>query len=137
MSRTPPPPPTVKALAGLAKHRQAVSKDKLRDIEKALAYLRKTNATINVSTVAKRAGVTRKTVLKHDHVMAIIDQYRHHPDKATPPAMGRETSILAALRNKLAAREKEVSDLKATVAQQKTTIELLYGQLDTLQEQTT
>lgn len=137
MSHTPPPPPTAKALAGLEKHRESVSNAKLRDIEKALAYLRKTHATINVSTVARRAGVTRKTVLKHDHVVAIIDQYRHHPDTATQSATGRETSILAALRNKLAAREKEVSDLKATVAQQKATIELLYGQLDTLQEQTT
>lgn len=32
---------------------------------------------------------------------------------------------------------KEAADLKATVAQQKTTIESLYGQLDTLQEQST
>ncbi|OBC08051.1 transposase [Mycobacterium sp. 852013-50091_SCH5140682] len=137
MSRTPPPAPTAKALAGLEKYRQQVSQEKLRDIEKALADLRKTNATITVSAVAARAGVTRKTVHKHDHVMAIIAQYRHHRDTQTPPATGRETSIVTALRNKLAARDKEVADLKATVAQQKATIELLYGQLEARYEQNT
>jgi hypothetical protein len=135
MTRRTPPPPTEKAKRALAKYREGISADKLRDIEKALAHLRKTNAKINVSTVSKRAGVTRKTVHKHDHVIAIIDQYRHHAAPEPPPSAGRDSSIIAALRTKLAARDKEVADLKATVAQQKTTIELLYGQLDTLQEQ--
>lgn len=79
MTRTPPPPPTDKAKAALAKYRDSVSAAKRRDIEKAINHLRKTDATINVSTVARRAKVTRKTVLKHDDLMAIIDQYRYRP----------------------------------------------------------
>uniref|UniRef100_UPI003F58AC12 DUF6262 family protein n=1 Tax=Mycolicibacterium neoaurum TaxID=1795 RepID=UPI003F58AC12 len=130
MSRKPPPPPTEKALLGLAKHRKAISAAKRRDIEKALAHLRKTNATINVSTVARRAGVTRKTIHKHKDLLAVIDQYRHHPHTGAPAQPGRDTSILAAMRRKIATQDAEIRELKATIAQHVTTIELLHGQLD-------
>lgn len=129
MSRRPPPP-SDKALQGLAKHRDTVSKDKRRDIEKAIRHLRKTNSTINVSTVAQRAGVQRKTVHKHPDLIAVIDQYRKQPAPTEPPTNGRETTIVTALRRRLAAKDKQIKQLQATVAQQKTTIELLYGQLD-------
>jgi hypothetical protein len=132
MTRTPPPPPTAKAKAALATYRDGVSADKRRDIEKAIAYLRKTKARINVSTVARRAKVQRKTVLKHDDLMVIINQYRNRPPAGSdPPASpGRESSIMAALRRKIAAQAAEINELKTTVAQQQATIELLYGQLE-------
>ncbi|MCX8563574.1 transposase [Mycolicibacterium mucogenicum] len=132
MTRTPPPPPTDKAKAALAKYRDGVSAGKRRDIEKAINYLRKTKATINVSTVARRAKVQRKTVLKHDDLMATINQYRNQtPDRTDhPPAPGRESSIVAALRRKIASQDAEIGELKTTVAQQQATIELLYGQLE-------
>ena len=69
-----PPPPSEKALKGLADHRAAVAKDKKRAIQNAIKHLRKTNAAINVSTVAARAGVQRKTVYKHHDLVAVIDQ---------------------------------------------------------------
>jgi Family of unknown function (DUF6262) len=128
MSRRPPPP-SDKALQGLANHRATVAKDKRRAIEKAIRHLRKTNGTINVSAVAARAGVQRKTVYKHNDLMAVIDQYRRQPTSTDLPA-GRETSIVAALRRRLAAKDDAIRQLRATVAQQKATIELLYGQLD-------
>jgi hypothetical protein len=78
MSRRPPPP-SDKALKGLAKHRDAVAKDKRRAIEKAIHHLRRTNAAINIAAVAARAGVQRKTVYKHRDLVAVIDQYRRHP----------------------------------------------------------
>jgi hypothetical protein len=137
MSRPKPPPPTAKALRGLETYRDTVSNDKRRDIEKAIAYLRKTNATINVSTVAARAGVTRKTVYKHPDLIAVIDQYRHQPASAEQTTTGRDTSIVAALRRKIAAQDSEIRELKTTIAQQVTTIELLYGQLDNRYEQST
>ncbi len=132
MTRTPPPPPSDNAKAALAKYRDKVSADKRRDIEKAINHLRKTKATINVSTVARRAGVTRKTVLKHDDLMAIINQYRGHAaDRSEPTqAPGRENAITAALRRKIATQAAEITELKTAVTQQQTTIELLYGQLE-------
>ncbi|MFV8055052.1 DUF6262 family protein [Mycolicibacterium peregrinum] len=131
MSRRPPPP-TAKAHAALAKYRHAISVEKRRDIEKAIRHLRKTNAEINVSTVARRAGVQRKTVYKYPELIAVIDQYRHqtNADPTDPAPTSRESSIVAALRARLAAKDEEIKQLRATVAQQKDTIELLYGQLD-------
>ncbi|MDH6244054.1 transposase [Mycobacterium sp. OTB74] len=137
MTRTPPPPPSANAKAALAKHRNAVSDAKRCDIEKAIAYLRKTNAELNVSTVARRAGVTRKTVYKHDDLMAVIDAHRKHAAADVPPATGRDDAIVAALRHKIAAQTAEIKDLKTTVAQQQGTIELLYGQLEDRQYGTT
>ena len=128
MSRRPPPP-SDKALQGLAKHRDAVAKDKRRAIEKAIRQLRRTNAAINIATVAARAGVQRKTVYKHPDLVAVIDQYRRHPTP-DPAPNGRETSIVAALRAQLAAKDNEIRNLKAKVHQHESTIAMLYGQLD-------
>ncbi|MFN6554761.1 DUF6262 family protein [Mycolicibacterium septicum] len=130
MTRKPPPPPTEQALRALANYRKKTSDDKRRDIEKALAHLRKTNATINVSTVARRAKVTRKTIHKHKDLLAVIDQYRHHPSTTERPQLGRDTSIMAAMRRKITAQDSEIRELKATIAQHVTTIELLHGRLD-------
>jgi len=125
-----PPPPSNKALEGLAKHRAAVAAAKRRDIEKAIRALRKAEAPINISTVAAKARVVRKTIYKHHDLLAVIDQYRHTPNHHEPSATGRETTIITALRRQLATQDDEIKKLRATVAQQKTTIELLYGQLD-------
>ena len=46
MSRRPPPP-SDKALQGLAKYRDTLAKNKRRAIEKAIRHLRKTNAPVN------------------------------------------------------------------------------------------
>ena len=86
MSRPKPPPPTQKALDALAKHRDSRSDEKRRDIEKAITYLRKTNAEINFSTVSRRAKVSRKTIYKHDDLVALIKQYRDRPTTAGGPA---------------------------------------------------
>ena len=137
MSRPKPPPPTQKALDALAEYRDGRSVEKRRNIEKAIAYLRKTNADINFSTVSRRAKVSRKTIYKHDDLVALIKQYRDRPSASQPAPAGRETSIDAALRRRLAAKDKEIAALKATVAEQQSTIELLYGQLDTLHERIT
>ncbi|MCV7224015.1 DUF6262 family protein [Mycolicibacterium elephantis] len=128
MSRRPPPP-TEKARQALKKYRDARSNDKRRDIEKAIRHLRKTNAEITVAAVARRAGVQRKTVYKHPDLIAVIDQYRHQP-RAEPATTGAENSIITALRRRLAAKDEEITQLRATLAQQKATIELLYGRLD-------
>ena len=125
-----PPPPSDKALRGLANHRAAVTKDKRRAIQNAINHLRKTNSPINISTVAARAGVQRKTIYKHRDLVAVIDQYRRHRTPADPASPGRETSIVAALRNQLAAKDNEIRKLKATVHEHESTIALLYGQLD-------
>jgi hypothetical protein len=129
MSRRPPTP-SDKALQGLANYRTAVANNKRRAIEKAIRQLRKTNTPVNISTVAARAGVARKTVYKHPDLVAVIDSYRRQPPPADTSPTGRETSIVAALRARLAAKDSEIQKLRSTLAQQESTIALLYGQLD-------
>jgi hypothetical protein len=129
MSRKPPPP-TDKALQGMARYRDAVAKDIRRAIEKAIGHLRKNNAAINVSTVATHAGVHRKAIYKHRDLVAVMDQYRHHPTPADSAATGREKSIVAALRTQLATKDNEIKTLKAKVREHESTIARLYGQID-------
>ena len=129
MSRRPPPP-SDKARQGLETHRANISQDKRRAIERAIKHLRKINAPINISTVAARAGVQRKTIYKHDDLVAVIDQYRRRPVAAGDPSNGRENSILAALRTQLAAKDAEIRRLRTLVREHESTIALLYGQLD-------
>lgn len=85
-------PPSEQALQGLADYRAAVSAAKRRDIDKAIRYLRRTGATINVATVAARAGVQRKTVYKHPDLIVVIDQYRREPAANRPAATVPKTA---------------------------------------------
>lgn len=128
--RQRPPPPSDNARHALVKYREAVSDKKRRDIEQAIKYLRKVNAPINISTVAARAGVQRKTVYKHDDIVAVIDAYRHQPTSADNVVTAHETSIVAALRAQLAAKDTEIRTLRTQLTEQESTIALLYGQLD-------
>jgi Family of unknown function (DUF6262) len=123
-----PPPPSEKALQGLANHREAVVKDKRSAIEKAIHHLRETNGAINISTVATRAGVQRKTIYKHRDLVAVIDQYRRHRGRADL-ADDRDTSSITALRTQLAAKDREIQNLKAKVGKHESTIASLWGQL--------
>jgi hypothetical protein len=130
MSRRLPPPPSDKAREGLANYRAKISEDKRRAIERAIKHLRKIDAPINVSTVAARAGVQRKTVYKHGDLVAVIDQYRRQPAAADTGSGGRETSIVAALRAQIAAKDNEIRKLRTRVREHESTIALLYGRLD-------
>ena len=131
MSTSKPPPPGEKAQQGLARYRDTVATAKRRDIDKALRDLRKANATITVAAVAARAGVSRKTIYKHKDVIATIDQYRGaHSANPAAETTSREPAIVAALRRKIEACEVENKQLRSVIADQKQTIELLYGELD-------
>ena len=75
-------------------------------IEKALRDLRKQNADITISSVARRAGVTRKSIYRREDLLALI--HAHRPVVAVPddpPPPGTETSIVAALRARLTAKD--------------------------------
>lgn len=126
-----PPPPGEKARLGLARYRKHRSAAKRHDIEKAVRALRKAGAPISVAAVAEKANVSRNTIYKHKDILATIDQYRTHPvntNESSPSP--RESSVVAALRRKLAATQAENAALKAAVAERDTTIAILYGQLD-------
>lgn len=121
-----------KAIAALGAFQSDRKDSKRSDIERAIRKMRKANAAINVSAVARKAGVARNTVYQHQDLVAVIDQYRQHdiPDDTPAPAATPESSILAGLRRTLAARDSEVAQLKRQLAEHESTIALLYGQLD-------
>ncbi|MEB3980391.1 hypothetical protein OQ968_03845 [Mycobacterium sp. 663a-19] len=85
---------------------------------------------VHISTVAARAGVQRKTVYKHDDLVAVIDAYRHQPTATDNVATTRETSIVTALRAQLDAKDTDIRTLRTKLAEQEATIALLYGRLD-------
>jgi hypothetical protein len=54
-------------------------------------------------------------------------------DTATlPPAPGTETSIVAALRSRLTAKDAQIAELKATIRERDRAIAVLHGELDKL-----
>lgn len=90
---------TQASLDALAAHTRKRGDTVRARIEKALRDLRKQNADITISSVARRAGVTRKIIYRRDDLLALIRAHRPVaavPDDPPPP--GTETSIVAALR---------------------------------------
>ncbi|MGW0454835.1 DUF6262 family protein [Gordonia sputi] len=135
MSPTPPPP-SDKARQGLAIHRERIAAGKRRDIEKALRELRKSNTPISVAAVAARANVSRKTIYKHKDLYARIDQHRQlHASANIDQPSKRESAVITALRRKIAAQQDEIKELRAAVTEKDTTIAILYGRLDDMQEE--
>ena len=100
-----------------------------------LRDLRRQNATITISSVSRRAGVTRKSIYRRDDLVARIRAHRPVAavtDDAAPPAADQETSIVAALRARLTAKDAQIADLKAALRDRDRTISVLHGELDTL-----
>jgi len=130
MSPATPPSPGDKAKRALAAYQESVASIKRRDIEKALRALRKANGDITVASVARHAGVSRKTVYKHPDLVAVIDQYRHTVLDEPRPNSSAETSVVQALRRKIRANEDTIKELREALRAKDETIALLYGQLD-------
>jgi hypothetical protein len=101
-------------------------------IEKALRELRKQNADITISSVSRRAGVTRKSIYRREDLVALIRAYRPVaavPDDSPLPA-DTETSIVAALRARLTAKDTQIAQLKAALRERDRTIAALHGELE-------
>jgi uncharacterized protein involved in exopolysaccharide biosynthesis len=106
-------------------------------IDKAIKALRREHADITISSVARRAGVTRKSI---HHPKDLLAQIRAHrpltaiTDDITAPTPDNDTSIIAALRARLTAKDTQISELKATLREREQTIAVLHGQLDKLHD---
>ena len=101
-------------------------------IEKALRELRKQNADIIISSVSRRAGVTRKSIYRREDLVALIRAHRPVaavPDDSPLPA-DTETSIVAALRARLTAKDTQIAQLKAALRERDRTIAALHGELE-------
>jgi hypothetical protein len=103
-------------------------------IDKAFNALRREGADITISSVARRAGVTRNSIHRRKDVVARIRA--HRPLAAVggdiAPASGGDTSIVAALRGRLTAKDNPIPELKAALRERDRTIAILHGRLDRL-----
>lgn len=119
---------------GLLLHARKRSDTARRKIEKALRELRRTEATININAVARKAGVTRQTIYRHADLLEQIQT--HSRIAVTPPvpepAADGPGSIVAALRNTLAAKDKQISDLKRELRERDQAIATLHGEIERL-----
>ena len=102
-------------------------------IEKALRDLCKQNAEITISSVSRRAGVTRKSIYHRADLVSLIRAHRPLgavTDDPPAPPVDAQTSIVAALRSRLAAKDAQIADLKASLRERDRTIAALHGELD-------
>lgn len=88
---------TQTSLDALAAHTRKRSDAVRTRIDKAIKALRRERAAITISSVARRAGVTRKSIYARAELVALI--HAHRPLAAItddiPPTTGTDNSIVA------------------------------------------
>jgi len=124
------------ALEGLRSHARQRSEGVRDAIEQALRDLRRRRQPVNVNAVARRAGVSRKTIYNHTDLLERIRDHRQQPRVvvAEPaPALAGHNPIISALRNELTAQkdryEGEISRLKAQLRARDDELAAVHGEL--------
>jgi hypothetical protein len=128
---------TQASVDALAAHTRKRSSAVDTRIDKALKALRREHADITISSVARRAGVTRNSIHRRPEILALVRAQRPLTavtDDTPAPASGTDNSIVAALRSRLTAKDTQIAELKAALRQRDHTIAVLHGQLDKLQD---
>lgn len=104
-------------------------------IDRALKTMRKRGTDINISSVAREAGVSRSVIHRRHDLRQQIEALHNArtvnpvPDDAPPPATDSDNSIIAALRIRLKAREAKITELKAQLRERDHIIATLHGEL--------
>lgn len=118
--------------AATAKRRDATT----ARIEAALREMRKEHAPINVSAVARRAGVTRPTIHSRPELRARIEKLTNVGSHAPTEAgigLNRESTVIAALRRQMrdqAARHRaETVALRSQIRELEHKLEVAVGKL--------
>lgn len=125
------------SLAALAAHTQTRRDSVDTRTRKALKDLRRERAPITLSAVAHRAKVGRNSIYRRPELLALIRAYQplHEATDAPPPSSssaGPESSIVAALRSRLTAKDTLIADLRTQLRQRDTIIAALQGELERL-----
>lgn len=102
---------------------------------KALKELRREKAPISISSVARRAGITRKSIHRRPALLAQIEAHRTVTGlpAGEPPSGSPESVIIAALRNRLKAKDTQIAELRATLRDRDRTIATLARRTGTAQ----
>ena len=128
-------PAGARAVEGLARHSAARSAQARKAIEGAIRALKKERAAVNVNAVARRAGVTRKTVYAHPDLLEQIAALRGANGLRLPAEepTATEDTILAALRHQLrtqqAHHDRELDQLKTALKERDQALAAAHGEI--------
>lgn len=102
--------------------------------------MRREKTEITISGVARRAKVTRASIQRRPELRAKIKAHQRlapvDTTAARPAPADGDSSILAALRLRLTAKETEIAELKSLLRERERTIATLHGEIDRLTEST-
>lgn len=134
-------PRSTDAIVAHAKKRYALTE---RKIAKAIKEMRRKGLTINPQTVAKYAGVSRKSVYNHHGLFDLIRAESAKPTPTPTPAAPRpatEPSIVTALREELRTQKQhyqtEITELKAENRTLEQALAAAHGELHRLRNTAT
>lgn len=123
-------PASLKALEASARKR---SGDVEARIERALKNMRKRRIDINISSLAREAGVSRSVIHRRPELREKIRTLQ--PLTAVegadppPPVADTENSIITALRTRLTTRDAQIAELKDQLRERDHIIATLHGEL--------
>ncbi|MCA4725249.1 MULTISPECIES: hypothetical protein [Mycolicibacterium] len=102
-------------------------------IERALKNMRKHRIDINVSSLAREAGVSRSVIHRrpelHEKIRSLQPLTAVDAGEPPPPAADTEYSIITALRTRLKTRDAQIAELKGQLRERDHIIATLHGQL--------
>lgn len=124
--------PTEASLKALAASARKRSDDVDIRIAQALKKMRKQGLDINVSSLARHAGVSRSVIHRRTALRKQIGTFpplTAAPDPPPPPPTDSENGVIAALRVRLKARDAQITELKAQLREREHVIATLHGEL--------
>ncbi|MGX9293567.1 DUF6262 family protein [Tsukamurella paurometabola] len=132
------------SLTALADSAASRSEESRRSIEKALKQMRRDGEAISVAAVARRAGLARATVYRHEKLLEKIHRQRRTaraPDRpaggsavAGPPqgAADPDAGVIAGMHLRLRHKDAKIAELTRRIKQLESTIARLHGEIDDL-----
>lgn len=136
---------TPRSLDGLLAHAHQRRTTTRGKINKALRDMRKQGLAINANAVARRAGVTRKTIYNHPDLLELIRAQSTNPAPTAAPAAAPatatgESGVVTALRQQLRAQEQhyqgQIAELKAEQKKLEQALAVAHGELHRLTKTT-
>lgn len=101
-------------------------------IEKAIKKMRRRGIPISISALSREANVSRSVIHRRPELrerIRTLAPLTEVPDEPPPPATNSESSIIAALRTRLKAKDIQLNELKTQLRERDTIIATLHGEL--------
>lgn len=133
------------SLTALADSAASRSEESRRSIEKALKQMRRDGEAISVAAVARRAGLARATVYRHEELLEKIHRQRRTATAQDRPAGGAagagspqraaadpDAGVIAGMHLRLRHKDAKIAELTRQIKQLEGTIARLHGEIDDL-----